>query len=250
MSGLFDTLAARFTPDARPSIRPRPQARFEGGVIEEAHGERIASAPRSAPATPRAPTRRAAIPPPDAPERPAEAHEAPLRQRSRRSPAPPPGEPANTEARPRPEPGGETSPERPPLVPGPAANPQTTPSPHRAEKMQDTAVPVPPDPPGNTETMTERIIETTRLTPRPADTDAEARQPDPPRVETARDMPDPAAESPVIRIGQIVVTRPAPPAPPTPKPAPERHAPPRRSPSAPRAAQPSRLTDYLGWKKR
>ena len=121
---------------------------------------------------------------------------------------------------------------------------------HQPEPSAGTRLPSQPaEPPAIAGTVTERIIETRRNAAEPPA--APRPEPEPGRSETARDeAPATALDSPVIRIGRIEVTRPAPPiAPPAPAQAARPQAPRRAAPAA-RARQASGLTDYLGWKKK
>ncbi len=254
MSGLFDSLAARFAPGDQPAIRPRPQARFEGDPggdgIEERHGERLARAPRRTDAAPRSPQSVGDAPRDDPPTRSASADRAAVPNAPSAAAAPRTEHATVADRRPR-----ESRAEAPPTEPPVAApretdrrgDPPAPPAPdHMSAGPQKEA-----DPPAPAETVTERIIETVHRAAAPQQP-SHAPEAALESAPVAAEAPhDPAPEPPTIRIGRIEVTRPAPPAPqPSPPPQPARPEPPRRPAPAPRSRQPSGLTDYLGWKKR
>ncbi len=261
MSGLFDSLAARFASNSQPAIRPRPLSRFEDsaqgrsdeGPLEQ-ESEHMASAPRPAPA----------------PDRPARSRPGPAMQdapaggRQRGSDTPPaqpapepavlsqhdaaadtPAPPIRARRRVQAIPDENQAPETPAPVSPVSGQTKRRPEPDTATRAPSQ----PAEPPAITGTTTERIIETRRDAPEPAA--APRREPESTASEAARDeAPAAIPDSPVIRIGRIEVTRPAPPAP---SPAPTqavRPQPPRRAAPAARARQASGLTDYLGWKKK
>ncbi len=255
MSGLFDSLAARFAPGAQPAIRPRPQARFEGGadavgLREEATQTVAKPAPqspprksRSAPASPQQSASHVdmAQPTPARPSPPLPSHT----QMDSRQPAPPPPEPHD---------GSHIAAEQDIPVRLNRTQGEQPPPPQRQRRTQAETPEPRPDTlgklPATPSTSPERIIETRvqaeppalktdRLTDRPAHA-----------VADAASAPAAASDPPVIRIGRIEVSRPPAPAPPPPAPAPARPQPPRRGGPVARSPAPSGLTDYLGWKKR
>jgi hypothetical protein len=260
VSGLFESLATRFIASAPPAIRPRPAARFEGDSagdgLREEQGERISSAPLMKVDAPPAPPTV-----PDAIARHAsfavaEAAEPGPLPSSADTVSPRAGSAALEWNTAPPEPGGpddmplaaEASEPRPAsvsMVPEAMAG-DPNPAPPRETGIPSRVAEAPPE---TVPAVTERIIETRREVLRSS--------PEAPPVnagvqgESASTAPRLRDEAPVVRIGRIEVTRPAPVAAASPVPAREapaqagpRHAPSRGS------ARSSGLTDYLGWKKR
>lgn len=260
MSGLFESLTTRFIASAPPAIRPRPAARFEGDSagegLREERGERMSPAPVMKVDAPSAPPMV-----PDAIARPASFAVAESAE-----PVPPPspadsasstagsaavdGNTAPAEARgPADLPlAAEASEPRPASVSmaSEAMAGDPNPAPLREIGTPSRAAEAPPE---TVQAVTERIIETRREILRSP--------PEAPPVnpgvqgESASTAPPLRDEAPVVRIGRIEVTRPAPVAAASPVPAREApaQAEPRNAPSR-GSARSSGLTDYLGWKKR
>jgi hypothetical protein len=249
MSGLFDTLSDRFMPGARPEIRPRAAARFEGefgGALSEEFEERAVSAlPQTSHAAPRS------NPP------------APLPQSQTRTepPALPTHEPNAVDHRDSPSeaaaPAADAEPQTERSERPPAQTPRVAAPPPQPETPRTDA---PPETPSERIRMeTRRKIVRERVVDRPTQDRAEAPvseppvpQPEQPATEArAEPAEDRVPEPPTVRIGRIEVRQPAKPAP-APSPAPPRREPPpaRSAPSAMRGdTSGSRLTDYLGWKR-
>lgn len=258
MSGLFDTLAGRFAPDAVPEIRPRPLGRFEGageGGLFEIGIETRATRPDTAGPVPTMPDRRTsasnptgtgdAEAGPPAPSASVPPAAAPRKAATQRPPAPP--KPAATSAQ---EPiatsdGGDLA------STGRSDAPRAEDDPGR----RSLAAPAPdvtaPPVTRRTEIVEERIIRTAPPSQVPID-GASRPASGPARAESDRRAAEVDSRSePTIRIGRIEVRQPPP--------APAPHATPARPPQpvarraepvpARTAPSPSRLTDYLGWKR-
>ncbi|MCQ0091222.1 hypothetical protein [Roseovarius sp. M141] len=255
MTGLFDSLAARFAPGAQPAIRPRPQARFEGGT--DAMGLREEAAQTVARPAPRPPSPQPQRAPASLPRKSGQADMVQSTPSPARAPPPPDAKLDSV----------QSAPLHPVVRDGdPAAATQDIPvrldrthseQQPRSQPQRRTQVGMPeprPDTSGESPDIPsappERIIETSVQAEPPAS--KMDRLTDPPTHPVAEPASAPTAAStpPVIRIGRIEVSRPAAPASPPPAPAPARPEPPRRGGPAARTPAPSGLTDYLGWKKR
>lgn len=248
MSDLFDTLSARFSPGATPTIRPRPQSRFEGQQGQDGPVEEDATSFARAPdapvrATPRAPDGAPEAPPGEQAERP-ERTETPAAR-----PVPP-----DEEARRQP---AETQ------ASAPAETVETTHGaspPPKTIPVVKTPDPEVPEQPGAIKTVhtTKETLRETRI-----ETRVNEAAPEPPAIQTRRADLAHRDESratrleqvelkTTIRIGRIEVRQPAPP--PTPAAAPPPPRPVATGPARPMGGQGqargSGLTDYLGWKRR
>ena len=255
MSGLFNDIASRFSADAVPQIRPRPQARFEGetgGELEEQGAVAIApavSTPRAAPAGVK---RRPPL------ERPADKAETPRPQHQEQTgDAPLVGSAGETPAERSTAPAGDTPlPEPSELVENPeplrAENPATdlpqVPMPDDTTPTSDEDIMLPADVThAPTEATEVAAAEHPVVLPETERAGLHAAPPDAPATDQPTEAPQ---EAYVVRIGRIEVRQPAKPQPPAPPAPVRREPPPRRATAtvAPRTNA-SRLTDYLGWKK-
>lgn len=252
MSGLFQTLNARFTGQATPDLRLRGRARFETYQDDPATLEEQVSETTVPPSLRPADDVRNDVPPAplDATRDQLIAPRAELLE----TPIPRPSQPEQKE---------ETTqkPSTPPSVkvPTPAQADQFAVSdgPAAIETSRMVATPAsPPDPPNpgvevreDTVEMYREVITREVVDQQTSDTPIKTRPvqaaPEPFRHADAPE-PAPSTLNVSVKIGKVEVKAPPKPAPPAPKPRP---APPQPRATDRGGPQSSKLTNYLGWKR-
>lgn len=253
-TGLFSDLSRRFTPGAKPEIRPRLQAMFESSEeaaeLQEVTEETRAGRPERDIEL-RAP---AAVPPPPAPPAPGRQASPLQPTHATETQAPTASDDAGQESATQSEFPARVETGPPAIVPENSADqhvatlyPTREPAPPPTPTAKSSEAPVPTQVEVHDAVPVATVPETspqplTTHQPGPEGLDQHAEQADTRTVE-------PTAP-PTIHIGRIELRQP--PAPkPQPKLVPVPAAPPRRlTPAAYARTQGSRLTDYLGWKKK
>ena len=255
MSVLFDTLEARFRPGTQPAIRPRPQARFEASYVNMGLREEAAETVAPSQSDAQVPTPLASPPSRKTDPSVAPVHEPEIRATAARKllQTPRPGNRNTAQAAPR---SGASAPPQAGSVgskpPARARAEIEAPSEQRHPIEPNSSEPTrrwPSDRQESEPPVLERITETSIHTEVPQMLVSQMEAPAAEPLADARSDLSAARESPVIRIGRIEVTRPASPVTPPPKTVHASPDPPRRPAQVTHGKQPSRLTDYLGWKK-